>query len=489
MLLTCDEMKHAEQEAFARGISAEALMEKAGRGMADMVRRFFSAPGLCVVFAGKGHNAGDAFVAARYLRLAGWKIAVRSAFPLESFAPLTKVKYEEASGEFLALDAMDEFRNVVILDGLLGLGAKGEIREPIASCIAEINALRRTKNAWVLAVDIPSGLDGDSGQPGAPCVEADLTATVAFAKTGLVADTAINHVGRLVLVPLRELTAQGGSDAWQISSPGILREWLPPRAFDTNKGQCGRIGLIAGSRGLTGAARLCSAAAVRAGGGLITLFVKEEIYPLLAESCEPEVMVKPVRNYRDVLEEKLDVLAVGPGLGRNAEILPVIRDFPKPMVVDADALNALAEDNVILRHCHGERLLTPHPGEMGRLFPQKERTRRRWLEDFLDEYPVTLLLKGARTLIGSRGGPGFYNTTGHPGMASGGMGDVLTGVCAALTAQTGSLMHAAVLGAWVCGRAAEIAIFEKNASAESLSATDVLDNLGAAFADLHAGEA
>ncbi len=488
MLLTCEEMQHAEQEAFARGICAEDLMEQAGLGIAELVRQFFPRPGLCVIYAGKGHNAGDAFVAARHLRATGWRIALRSAFSEESFAPLAKKKSGETGGEFLSAADISSERPLVVLDGLLGLGAKGVVREPIASCIGEINALRREKSAWVLAVDIPSGLNGDSGEPGTPCVEADLTATIAFAKTGLLSDSAINYVGRLALVPLPDVTAQRGDGGWQLSTALTLRHLLPPRAFDTHKGQCGRIGIIAGSRGLTGAARLCSEAAVSAGGGLVTLFVKEDVYPLLAAGCIPEVMVKPVKTYREVLDENLDVLAVGPGLGAAAEILPLVREFPKPMVVDADALNALAHDPVLLRHCRGPRLLTPHPGEMGRLFAQEGRSRRQWFSDFVAEYPVTLLLKGARTLIGSHGEPGFFNTTGHPGMASGGMGDVLTGVCASLAARTESLTDAAAIGAWVCGRAAEIAVFEKGESAESLRASSVLENLGPAFGDLHAAK-
>ena len=218
MLLTCEEMQHAEQEAFARGICAEDLMEQAGLGIAELVRQFFPRPGLCVIYAGKGHNAGDAFVAARHLRATGWRIALRSAFSEESFAPLAKKKSGETGGEFLSAADISSERPLVVLDGLLGLGAKGVVREPIASCIGEINALRREKSAWVLAVDIPSGLNGDSGEPGTPCVEADLTATIAFAKTGLLSDSAINYVGRLALVPLPDVTAQRGDGGWQLST-------------------------------------------------------------------------------------------------------------------------------------------------------------------------------------------------------------------------------------------------------------------------------
>ena len=203
-------------------------------------------------------------------------------------------------------------------------------------------------------------------------------------------------------------------------------------------------------------------------------------------------MVKPVESYREVLDLRFDSLAIGPGLGLQhaAELLSVIREAAQPMVVDADALNVLSRDVSLLNNCAGPRLLTPHPGEMERLYPQEGRTRRQWLEDFLAERPVTLLLKGARTLVGDAQGGRFINTTGNPGMASGGMGDVLTGVCAALTPQLceRSLFQSAVLGAWLCGRSAEAAVFEPLGSAESLCASSVVDHLGAAFESLRAGE-
>jgi NAD(P)H-hydrate epimerase len=202
-------------------------------------------------------------------------------------------------------------------------------------------------------------------------------------------------------------------------------------------------------------------------------------------------MVKLVRSYREALDDPMDTLAVGPGLGQESstEILGLIREWPRAMVLDADALNAVAHDPSLLKHCAGPRLLTPHPGEMERLFPQGDRSREEWLDDFLAEYPVNLLLKGSRTIIGGPSSSArYYNTTGNPGMASGGMGDVLTGVCAALAKQCGGdLLRSAVLGAWLCGRAAEIAVHQPLGSPESLSARYVIDCLGAAFADLRDG--
>lgn len=483
MLVTCEEMKRAEEEAFARGISAEDLMEQAGRGIAEIVRQFHPVPGTCVAVCGKGHNAGDALVAARILAGWGWNIELHCIFP--SLAPLSAKKRAELPP---TLSCESRSRSIVVLDGLLGLGARGEPHGEIADAIRAIQALRRN-GAWVLAIDLPSGLDGDSGLPSSICVEADLTATIAAVKRGLVADPAASAVGRLAMIPLPDLTLPEGP--WKPSLADDLKTWLPPRAFDTHKGQCGRVGLVAGSMGFLGAARLCSAAAVKAGAGLVTLFARPETAALLATTCIPEVMVKTVSSYREVLDANLDVIALGPGLGLDhaGEILALIREAPQPLVVDADALNALSRDVSLLNHCAGPRLLTPHPGEMERLFPQRDRTRSAWLEDFLAAHPCTLLLKGSRTLLGAPGEPRYLNITGNPGMASGGMGDVLTGVCAALIGQKkeNSLLKNATLAAWLCGRAAEIGVFEPGGSAESLTASDVIGRLGAAFSDLRAG--
>lgn len=488
MPVTCEEMKIAEEAAFARGVQAEDLMERAGRGIAEIVRQFHRVPGHCSVFCGKGHNAGDGLVAARHLACWGWSIDLRFSYPEAALSPLTAKKLAELP------ESGDQSRAhgpKVVLDGLLGIGARGEPREEIAESIRSLNRMRRDEGAWVLAIDIPSGLDGDTGVPASTCVEADLTATVACVKTGLTADSATNAVGRLALVELDELRPPEAGP-WRIATANTLRAWLPARPFDLHKGDCGRVGIIAGSPGFTGAARLCSAAAMHAGAGLVTVLAKEDATVSLTISCIPEVMVKRVPSYRDVHDLRFDTLAIGPGLGleHTAEVLSVVREAPQPMVVDADALNAISRDVHLLKHCAGPRLLTPHPGEMERLYPQRGRTRQEWLEDFLEEYPVTLLLKGARTVVGNAQDRRFINTTGNPGMASGGMGDVLTGVCAALAPQMREkdLFQSACLGAWLCGRSAEISVFERRGSPEFLCASSVIDNLGAAFASLRAGE-
>jgi NAD(P)H-hydrate epimerase len=483
MILTSPQMAAAEKAAFAAGESAERLMEIAGRAMADCVAQFHPRPGTCRVFFGKGHNGGDVLVAARHLAQAGWRIVLEKTYPDSELAPLTAAMLAEIPSQ--PRSAPDS--PLVVLDGLLGIGISGPPREPVASAIRRINALRRTEAAWVLAADLPSGL-GEQG-PSEPCVEADATLAMGFAKNILVLDEATRFVGRLAIAPLPSLAAPPDADPAEILTSKNLRALLPPRSFDSHKGTFGRVAILAGSPDFPGAARLCSAAAVHAGAGLVTLFVPPEIAPVLSGSVIPEVMVCAAEDFSKVLEKPFDAVAIGPGLGRDRDAM--VRDFlcktSAPCVVDADAINALSFDPSPLKTPAGPRLLTPHPLEMERLFPRQGRTRRSWLEDFIADYPATLLLKGARTLIGERSGGIFYNSTGHPGMGTGGMGDVLTGVCAALLAQKKTPLEAARLGAWTCGRAAELALRDSRASQESLSAIDVLHHLGAAFQDLRAG--
>jgi hydroxyethylthiazole kinase-like uncharacterized protein yjeF len=353
-----------------------------------------------------------------------------------------------------------------------------------AAC-RQINQLRQKRSAYVFAVDLPTGLDADSGKADRDCVIADFTVTIGFAKAGLVADGALDFVGRLEVVPLPDLAAEGQSKEL-IATPCSLAPLLPRRRFSAYKNQFGRLGVVAGSKGLIGAALMTTQGALRAGAGLVEVFVPKEIYEIVAEAAPMEAMVKPLESYRDLLKEKIHVWALGPGLGKSraAEILELIEKTKQPMVIDADGLNILADKISTLKRCKGKRLLTPHPGEMNRLFPNKKESRMKTATKFCNRFPVTLLLKGSRTIVGERNRALSYNTTGNPGMASGGMGDVLTGVCAGLVGQGLSLYDAARLGAWVCGRAAEIAIFRHGASEESLLARDVLDHLGEAFDDI-----
>jgi ADP-dependent NAD(P)H-hydrate dehydratase / NAD(P)H-hydrate epimerase len=488
-VVTSAQMRDAENAAFARGVSAEALMNQAGAGIAQAVQQFFPRPGYCLVFSGKGNNGGDALVAAARLKRAGWQTDVHLSFPESQCSDLLRKKITEFRDTPPVAAAVSTANAgyspaTIILDGLLGLGSKPPLRDPILTACREINRLRRENNAYVFAVDQPTGLDGDSGETDRDCVVSDFTVTIAATKRGLIADEATNFVGRLKVVPLPDLPLEAADET--VACTASLRELLPRRPFDAHKNQFGRVGIVAGSRGFAGAATMCAWGTLRGGAGLVEVFVPENIYEVVAGAAPFESMVKPVKSYRDLIEEKIDVWGIGPGLGKDnaSEIVELIQRAESPMVVDADALNVISADVSILKNCRGPRLLTPHPGEMKRLGGDQKISRAEIARKFTSEFPVTLLLKGSRTVVAEKGKRISYNTTGNPGMATGGMGDVLTGVCAALLAQKLSPFDAARLGAWVCGRAAEITIFNNGESQQSLLPRDVLTNLGRAFGEL-----
>lgn len=499
MVVTCSQMRDAEEAAFARGVSAADLMEEAGSGIAAVLTQFFPGAGHAVLYLGKGNNAGDALVAARHLQARGWMVHARLAYEPDEFKELPAGHWKSLGRTIARVSGPDDILRlrgtVVLLDGLVGIGATGTLQGSLADAVREMNGLRRSRHAFTVALDIPSGLDTTTGSPGVNTVEADLTVAIAQVKDVLLRDEALNHVGRLAVVPLRELEHASGDDSRRLLTTDVLRPMLPRRRFDFHKGDSGRVGIIAGSRGFLGAAVLCAKGAVRGGAGLVTLFAKDEIYPLMAPLAPPEVMVRSVKDFRQVLEEKWDALAIGPGLGQAGveEMLAVMSQASAPTVIDADAINLLARHGLgTLPREGAPKLLTPHPGEMARLVTNEEEwkklDRTALATAFVKKHPhLALLLKGARTLVAAQGRPLSFNSTGHPGMATGGMGDVLTGLCAALAAQGVALPDAACLGAWLGGRAAELALRDGRQSAESLAAGDVAQLLGAAFTDLRGG--
>ncbi len=498
MVLTCRQMQSVEAEAIARGITAEKLMEEAGFGIARVLQQFFPQPGHLVLYLGCGNNAGDALVAAKHLHAKGWEIYVRLTSEVENFKVLPAGYWCDLEDKVIILDSSDMLTGltgkIVIMDGIVGIGARVPLQGALAAAVVEINHLRRFRHAFIVALDLPSGLDPEQGYPHEPCVQADLTITIAYAKTALLADAATSVVGRLAIVALRDLLVPESCNTDLVLTSQLLLPSLPRRSFEFHKGLAGRVGIIAGSQGYLGAAILCATGALRGGAGLITLYVKEDIYSLVATQVPNSVMVKVVKDYHEVLHDPLDALAIGSGLGfaHEAEVLQLIYSSKIPMVIDADALTMLARSGLErLLSNQTPKLLTPHPGEMARLTQQtpewSKLSRREQAVNFTTRYPNTvLLLKGARTVITAFDHSVSYNATGHPGMATGGMGDVLTGLCTALAAQRVELYDAACMGAWLSGRASELATCHGQHSQESLTAGDSLNYFGAAFEDMKA---
>ena len=486
-ILSIPQMLALEARVFAGGIDPWELMQAVGQGMARAIQQRFPEPGTARIFVGKGNNGGDAWVVADHLAANDWIVEVVESFKDAECSALALRAKEQWSQKHAGMDGADHFkssapRRLVLIDGLLGIGSRGEPREPVARWIEVINNLRK-KGAYVFALDLPSGLGG--GNP----VIADHTLTAGFAKDLLLTDGAASAVGRLQVIAVEAFgDSVTPSPLGTVNTPASLNQFVPPRLFDTHKGQCGRLAIIAGGVGTAGAAVLAATGALRAGAGLVTVFVPDAIYPIVASKAPPEAMVLPWTKLPHHFHNKWDAFAIGPGVHpAEASGLESLLTIAAPKVLDAGLLTFLAQRKDLLDRLEANNLLTPHPGEMERLFSRAGRNRREWAEAFLIGKKCTLLLKGSRTLVMEPGRPPGYNPTGHPGMATGGMGDVLTGVCGALLAQ-GLAPHATgCVAAWVCGRAAELAVERQGRSQESLLPSDLFDFFGPAFDELRTG--
>jgi NAD(P)H-hydrate epimerase len=403
-------------------------------------------------------------MALRHLREAGWTIEVRCAYPEVEWGVLPRRKLREL--RIAPADHVDPSSSqgpCLLLDGLLGIGAKGPLRPPLAALATEMAELRATRGAVIAAMDLPSGIDADTGEGDA--VTADLTLTIGVPKAGLATAAGMARAGRLFLVPIPDLPLPGDG-ALRFFCPEAFPGLLPPRPHDFHKGSAGRLGILAGSPGMTGAAVLCCDAALHAGAGLVTLHVGRDFLPNLAAAVPPEIMVRASDDpVADAFSAGHDALVIGPGTGNVAlawreRLLERLADESAPAVLDADALNQLAAATRLdlVRPHH---LITPHPGEFRRLAPDlADLDRIEAATTFVSRHPCTLLLKGSRTLVASPGESTRFNPTGHAGMASGGQGDVLAGVAGALLAQGLRIPDAASLAAWLCGCAAERALDE-----------------------------
>jgi NAD(P)H-hydrate epimerase len=460
--VTAEQMRELDRRAIAAGTPAEELMERAGFAVAKATIEFLKRGDSrdVLLFAGRGNNGGDAVVAARHLALAGCQptLVVVEPRELPALAGVQILRWP------CPLPAA-----AVVVDGLLGIGLKGEVREPYASAIQYINLSRLP----VVAVDVPSGLGKTI------CVRADVTVTMGLPKIDLLKEPEV--VGRIQVVDI------GVGDDVETDIELITRAdvELPERRRSAHKGDFGHLLIVAGSEGYTGAPVLAAHAAARAGAGLVTLAVPKDVYPIVAGKCPPEVMPRPL-SFEQV-PPGYDAVAIGPGLGQKPEtqklIWKLLSSSPVPTVVDADALNALAQAPSALKKLPVPFVLTPHPGEMARLVGKsvKEVQADRWeiARQFVRENGVALALKGAGTVVTDKSGKLWINSTGNPGMAKGGMGDALTGIIGALLSQKMTPLGAAKAGVFWHGLAGDVAA--DRCGQRSMLVTDLIEALGTAW--------
>lgn len=486
-LLTVAAMRELDRRAMDElGIPGPVLMENAGRGAADLIgARYGDAfPGPLLILAGKGNNGGDGFVIARHLRNRGWRVttlvlAQENTIQGDAAVNLAILKKSGALLRFAAdraslnleLAALPSLRLVV--DALFGTGLASDVSGHQAAAIHWLNGC----GAPVVAVDIPSGVDAGSGRLLGPAVRADLTVTFAFPKIGHVLHPGAAMVGELAVVDIGIPTAFSAAcvdDALVWVDAAAAAELVPPRPLAGHKGTFGHLLVIAGSSGKVGAAALAAAGGLRSGAGLVTVATSAAAHTALAAQLTeamsealPEadgaLAASALARIEGLLAGKA-AIALGPGLGLAEPTTNLVRrlvaSLSLPLVLDADGLGALIGDlSPLSKRRAGNTILTPHPGEMARLcglsVAEIEADRVGVARDFALRQRVVLVLKGARTVVAAPDGSIFINGSGNPGLAAGGMGDVLTGLIGGLLAQGLTPVEAAVLGVYLHGAAGD----------------------------------
>lgn len=468
------------------GIPGITLMKQAGRAAFNALLAEWPSPDKVTVYCGGGNNGGDGYVIAALAAEKNLPVEVIQVAGAEKLTGDARRAHDYALAAGVAMEPLATARapaSGVVVDAMLGTGLSGEVKAPFSTAIEAIN---RT-GLPVLAVDIPSGLCADTGAVLGCAVNAGVTATFIGRKRGLYTGAAPAYCGNVIYDSLRVPAEVFGA----VNADVVKLDWdslssrLPRRPADAHKGLYGHVMIIGGEAGFGGAVAMAAEAALRVGAGLVSVATRPEHVNAVIARC-PEVMAAGVASGQELepLLSRPSVLVVGPGLGRtpwSEQMLQKALAARLPMVLDADALNILSEGRVGAKADISNTVLTPHPGEAARLLGcssgEVQRDRFKAIAGIEQKYSATVLLKGAGTLVASKEQPLFLCPYGNPGMATGGMGDVLSGVIGGLIAQGLSLPEAACIGACLHGLAADDAA--ENAGQIGLCATDLMPALRA----------
>jgi NAD(P)H-hydrate epimerase len=506
---TAEQMQELDRKAIEiYRIPGIVLMENAGRGAAEVIYNAF--PDLqkkrIAIVAGKGNNGGDGFVIGRHLLNKGIPIKVFLLTESKSLRGDAETNYQIFSrmkGEVISIPSSKDYQKVkkdlekfdLLIDGIFGTGLDAEVRGYYREVIDHLNTLKKP----IVAIDIPSGLAANTGKPLGTAIRASLTITFGLPKVGHLISPGIDYVGEVKVIDIgipKSLVDEEKIQTHLLEEEEI-RKWLSvPRRLDTHKGDYGHLLVIAGSVGKTGAAAMACEAALRMGAGLVTLAIPKSLNAIM-EMKLTEVMTEPLpetpkqtlslRAFNLLLRlcEKKRAVIIGPGIGTFKEtqslILKLIKTLDIPIILDADGLTALSTQPKTLPAANRSLILTPHPGEMARLINS---TAKEVQEDrigvsrkFSQSNHVHLVLKGFRTLIATPKGEVFINPTGNPGMASGGTGDVLTGMIGGLICQGFDILTSLQISVYLHGLAGDNVAQEMGE--KSLVATDIIERIPA----------
>ena len=491
------------------GVPSLDLMEHAGTAVADFALQHYPKAENIGVVCGKGNNGGDGFVAARKLRAAGRQVRVLLlADPTELRGDAAEMFRRMQIEPIVALNAeelrergREVFGSDLLLDAILGTG----FRPPVSGLYADAIAAMNSSGAPIIAVDIPSGADADAMTPDTASLRARANGVVTFTAPRPAHVLAELTIGETEVAPIGSPNeAIVSSLGLNLITPRDFADFLAPREPEGQKGIYGHALIVGGSFGKSGAAAMAGVACLRSGVGLATVATPRSVLPTVA-SYAPELMTEPVAEsdsgtitaeavaQLDPLLKAMNVVAVGPGISRNPETVSFVQQFvpqcPKSLVIDADGLNAFAGNTVALNGSKRFLVLTPHPGEMARLtgktVKEVQADRIEIARAFAKQHQCVLVLKGHRTLVATPDGTVWVNVTGNPGMATGGSGDVLTGMTAGLLAQAHAMkppdasVKAVIAAVYLHGLAGDVA--RERMGEASLIATDIIAGLPEAF--------
>ncbi len=503
-IYSCEQMRKIEENAFNGGMSYIQMMENAGRKCSERILKTIigrNRANVCVL-CGKGKNGGDGFVIARYLKNAGQGVNIILTEG-EPTAP-EAVEMKKLSENIFVNDihsnpdsAIDKLINCdIIVDCIFGAGFKGEMSGLTAELAENINSLGKT----VVSVDIPSGLEGDSGKVGKVCIKADCTLAIGCKKPVHVLNPAKKYCGKIYVVDIgfSEECYEKAQYMFLSVDNEYVKSKMIKRTAESNKGTYGKVMCLCGSRKMQGAAVLCSNAAVKSGVGLVVSAFPEKAYCAIAPKLTEPLMLelKDDKNGFISAESEGKILnnlktckavSAGCGLGNTDDvkkiICSVIKNAKCPVVLDADGINVICDNINILKTANVPLILTPHPGEMSRLTGKSvsdiQENRLKTASDFAKDNNVILVLKGNNTVIASPDGRVFVNSTGNAGMAKGGSGDVLTGIIGSFSAQGMEPVDAAVCAVYVHGMAGDEAA--KKFSETGITPSMIIDRLPKLF--------
>jgi ADP-dependent NAD(P)H-hydrate dehydratase / NAD(P)H-hydrate epimerase len=499
-LYTASEMTRADNGAQSLGIPGGVLMERAAVAMTEVILARYGAPRRTLVVCGGGNNGGDGFVIARELRRAGTEVAVLATNDEYTGDARTNLKVlENLNVRFVERDGFeDELRETdLVVDALLGTGFSGEVREDVAELVEKMNA----GEAPVVAVDVPSGVDGSTGEVAGAAVRADVTACAHAAKAGCVISPGAEHAGEVVVVDIGIPPEADVQPSMTWTDAASLRGLVPRRTNAAHKYSAGSLLVVAGSAGTTGATVMVSRGAQRAGCGIIFVVTSGSAATrvdaalteaLVSGAPEDEAGLMTDAAVEHIVEqsERASAIVLGPaaGVGEGGRRLVegVLGGTDLPVLLDADAITNLPGPESLAER-DAPVIVTPHAGELGRLLGESagdiSARRLHFARRAADESGACVLLKGNDTLV-VEGGRAAVNSTRTPALATAGTGDVLSGVIGALLSRGMSPYDAARAGAWAHGRAAELWLGETGWPVESMSATDLFAHLPRAFAEI-----